>query len=73
MFGGIRFDGFNEKTKERIADIEHLLAHILAKRDFFITSDEKHFIKNREKLKAEFGVEIMRPEDFMEMYEGGKF
>jgi len=69
MFGGIRFDEFNEKTKERIADIDHLLAHILAKRDYFITSDERHFINNREKLKAEFGVEIMKPEEFVKMYE----
>ncbi len=73
MFGGIRFDEFNEKTKERIADIDYLLAHIVAKRDFFITSNKRHFINNREKLKAEFGVEIMRPEEFMTMYEDGKF
>jgi len=69
MFEGISFGEFNEKSKGRIADLDHLLAHILAKRTYFITSDKRHFINNREKLKAEFGVEIMTAEEFVKMYD----
>jgi hypothetical protein len=71
MFEGISFGEFNEKSRERISDVDHLLAHILAKRDFFITSDKRHFINNREKLKAEFSVVIITPEEFVKMYENG--
>jgi len=69
MFEGFSFGEFNGKSKKRIADVDHLLAHILAKRDYFITSDKRHFINNREMLKAEFGVEILTPEDFVKMYD----
>jgi hypothetical protein len=67
MFSGIEFDEFNDRTKNRIADVDHLLAHIKKERDFFITSNTKDFIKNRkrEQLKSEFGVEILTPEEFV--------
>ncbi|HJH27706.1 MAG TPA: hypothetical protein C5S37_13310 [Methanophagales archaeon] len=73
MFGVESFDVFTKETTKyrKIADVDHLLAHIIEKRDYFVTSDEKDFIKNgkREKLKSEFGVEIMTPEDFVKMWE----
>ena len=73
MFGVKSFDAFTKETTKyrKIADVDHLLAHIIEKRDYFVTSDEKDFIKNgkREKLKSEFGVEIMTPEEFVKMYE----
>jgi hypothetical protein len=72
MFGVESFDAFTKETTKykKIADVDHLLAHIIEKRDYFVTSDEKDFIKNgkREKLKSEFGVEIMTPEDFVKMW-----
>lgn len=67
MFPGIEFDEFNDRTKNRIADVDHLLAHIKKERDFFITSNTKDFIRNGKKeiLKSEFGVEILTPEEFV--------
>ncbi len=72
MLGVKSFDAFTKETTRyrKIADVDQLLAHIIKKRDYFVTSDEKDFIKNgkREKLKSEFGVEIMTPVEFVKMW-----
>lgn len=45
----------------QIEDVDHLFAHIAAKRDIFVTSDS-HFLDHREELKNRFGATVLKPE-----------
>jgi len=67
MFPNVDFSILNEKNQGRLADIDHLLGHILEKRDYFITSNTKDFIDKgkREKLRSLFGIVILTPEEFI--------
>lgn len=56
------FETLTEDEKERARrDAMHLATHYMHRRDFFVTNDKKHFIANRESLKARFSVRILRP------------
>lgn len=47
-----------------LEDVDHLIGHIINKRDVFITSD-RHFLDNKDRLKENINVEIMSPKDFV--------
>ncbi len=62
-FKALLFPGLDEKDKHyqnKIADINHLIAHYVNKRDIFIT-DDSHILKCVEKLRDGFRVIIMNP------------
>ena len=46
----------------QVEDIDHLLGHIMDKRDIFITADP-HFLDHKEELKNEFGLVVLTPKD----------
>ena len=56
------FDSIKAKDKD---DIEHLLWHILAKRDFFVTCD-CHFLNKKAEIKSELGAAVVNPEECIE-------
>lgn len=51
-----------------IEDVDHLIGHVINKRDIFITND-KHFLEKKEELKNVIGVQIMSPKEFIEFME----
>lgn len=55
-------------SEAQLEDIDHLLGHIAAKRDLFITSDP-HFLDHAEELKKEFEVVVLKPEDALQEIE----
>jgi hypothetical protein len=48
---------------KRIIDVDHLIAHIINKRDIFVTSDTDDFIKHRDCLEQKCSIKIMTPEE----------
>jgi hypothetical protein len=46
----------------QVQDIDHLLGHIMDKRDIFVTADA-HFLDHQEELKNEFGLVVLAPKD----------
>jgi len=50
-------------TGAQTEDIDHLFGHIKAKRDIFVTSDEKHILVHQELLKQKFSAVVLKPED----------
>ncbi|HNU62165.1 MAG TPA: hypothetical protein PKL04_08195 [Methanofastidiosum sp.] len=68
MFPNVNFGILDERNEGRLADIDHLIGHILEKRDYFVTSNTKDFIDNRkrENLKSEFDLNILTPKEFIE-------
>lgn len=52
----------NSRFRNKISDVDHLMGHIVNKRDFFVTTD-KDFLTKREILKEKFGVKILTPQE----------
>ena len=46
---------------QKLRDVDHLIGHIKAKRDIFITSDKGDFINHRNCLRDKCGVIILTP------------
>jgi hypothetical protein len=47
-------------------DVDHIFGHINAKRDLFVTSDS-HFLNHKEDLKDKFGVNVLKPEEAIQV------
>jgi len=73
VYGGDEHTDLEQKIKNctpsaGIEDIDHLIGHIINKRDIFITND-KHFLEKKEELNNVIGVQIMSPKEFIEFIE----
>jgi hypothetical protein len=55
-------DPDNRRHKNRIADVGHLLGHMLSKRDIFVTRD-RAMLSQAKALLAEFGISVMGPSE----------
>ena len=56
------------ETPPGYLDWDHLHAHYLAGRDYFLTDDQK-ILKIKEQLKEELGITVMNLEDFLDSFE----
>lgn len=61
LFPGLVFDG-SPSSSNMIADVDHLIAHYLAKRDIFVTGDDD-FLGKADRLLSAFGLRVMNPGD----------
>jgi hypothetical protein len=54
-----------ENAGKRMQDVHHLIAHYMAKRDVFVTSDDDDMIKERkrERLQSEVGIVVLSPSE----------
>ena len=50
-------------TIKKLIDVDHLLGHIINKRDIFVTSDKDDFIKHRDCLQSKFNIKILTPKE----------
>ena len=48
----------------QLRDCLHLRTHIEYKRDYFITSDEKHILNNKEIIEKNLSINVISPKDF---------
>lgn len=61
-----RFQNLKGDAKKRaIRDAMHLATHYMCKRDFFVTED-KNFVKKRNRLEKVFRVKILTPNECIE-------
>jgi hypothetical protein len=54
-------DPNNRRHKNRIADVGHLIGHMLSKRDIFVTRD-RAMLSQAKALLSEFGISVMTPD-----------
>ncbi|MFA5271022.1 MAG: hypothetical protein WC412_01615 [Candidatus Omnitrophota bacterium] len=54
------------KNAKKINDVDHLIGHIINKRDIFVTNDEDDFIKHRDCLQQKCNVRILTLKECIE-------
>ncbi len=54
----------NSKEPNRTRDVNHLIAHIQAERDLFLT-DDKAILGRKAQLRERFGVTVMHPTELL--------
>lgn len=52
-----------EKHKRDCYDALHLATHKLYSNDIFVTTNIKHILKNKDRLKTDFNIVVMTPEE----------
>jgi hypothetical protein len=52
-----------ENAGKRMQDVHHLIAHHMAKRDIFVTSDDDDMIRKRSELKSKVGIAVATPSE----------
>lgn len=63
-----KLDPENEDDFIKANDVMHLMAHTHSKNDFFITLDEKDFIKNgKQQALQKIGILVKTPKEFFEL------
>jgi len=58
---------YSPRRERKIADVDQLLAHIIARRDVFVTGNTKDFKLSRIQRLAAVGVIVMTPSDVLAM------
>lgn len=66
IFPGLKQE--DKKYNNKVSDIDHLVGHIINRRDIFITND-LGLIKKAETLKNSSGLVVMNPKDALEYIE----
>jgi hypothetical protein len=51
-------------------DVQHLLAHLIAGHDAFVTSDDDDMLKKRAELRARTGIAVVDPAEAVQMAHG---
>lgn len=59
----VLFQDIRNLSKRQLRDCKHLQAHIIYRRDFFITSDN-HFLNNKESIKKNLNTIVISPKEF---------
>jgi len=67
LFGKISMD--DKRAHNKIADVDHLVGHYFAKRDVFITQDNRIW-KKRNILRDHLGIVIETPQQFLSRFRG---
>jgi hypothetical protein len=55
------------KWRRKANDVQHLVAHLIAGRDAFVTSDDDDMLKKRTDLRARTGIVVVDPVDAVQM------
>lgn len=66
IFPGLNKD--DKHYKNKVNDIDHLVGHLINKRDLFVTED-KDILKKSETLKNSFDLKVMNPQQCIEYIE----
>jgi hypothetical protein len=70
--GNLRADdeAFMAKWRRKKNDVQHLLAHLIAGHDAFVTSDDDDMLKKRADLRARTGIVVVNPAAAVQMAHG---
>ena len=56
--------------REGADDVQHLVAHLIAGHDAFVTSDKKDMLKRREVIRERTGIVIVDPVEAVQLVHG---
>ena len=65
LFGKISMD--DKRAHNKIADVDHLVGHYFAKRDVFITQDDRMW-RERNVLREQLGIVVEKPQEFLSRF-----
>ena len=57
----------SKHTPNKICDVDHLVGHLLSKRDYFVTDDGR-ILQKGPALEKEFGIRVKRPNDCLTLF-----
>jgi hypothetical protein len=58
------------KWRRKANDVQHLVAHLIAGHDAFVTSDDDDMLKKRTQLRARTGIVVVDPAEAVQMARG---
>jgi len=58
------------KWRRKANDVQHLVAHLIAGHDAFVTSDHDDLLKKRAQLRAQTGIVVVNPAEAVQMARG---
>jgi hypothetical protein len=70
IFPGLSKD--DKRYKNKINDVDHLVGHVINKRDIFVTDDEG-ILKKKDILKTSPGIQVMSPIECSQWIQSGGF
>lgn len=62
-----KIDPRGERAMNKWADIDHLIGHVCAHRDIFVTWDKK-ILKKRKELHEQLGITVETPEELISRF-----
>jgi hypothetical protein len=67
--GNLRADdeAFMAKWRRKANDVQHLVAHLMAGHDAFVTSDDDDMLKKKAELRARTGIVVVDPVEAVQM------
>ena len=70
--GNLRADdeAFMAKWRRKKNDVQHLLAHLIAGHDAFVTSDDDDMLKKLADLRARTGIIVVNPAEAVQLADG---
>jgi hypothetical protein len=63
-------EAFMAKWRRKKNDVQHLLAHLIAGHDAFVTSDDDDMLKKRADLRTRTGIVVVNPAEAVQMARG---
>jgi hypothetical protein len=58
------------KWRRKANDVQHLVAHLIARHDAFVTSDHDDLLKKRAELRARTGIVVVDPAEATQLVRG---
>jgi hypothetical protein len=58
------------KWRRKANDVQHLVAHLIAGHDAFVTSDDDDMLKKRAELRTRTGIVVVNPAEAVQMAHG---
>jgi hypothetical protein len=63
-------DAMMSKWRRRVTDVQHLVAHLLAGHDAFVTSDHDDMLKKRAEIQARTSIVVVDPAGAVQLVRG---
>ena len=63
-------EAFMAKWRRKKNDVQHLVAHLIAGHDAFVTSDDDDMLKKRADLRTRTGIVVVNPAEAVQMAHG---
>jgi hypothetical protein len=58
------------RNRDKVTDVQHLTAHLMAGHDAFVTSDRRDMLRHCEAIRRRTGIVILNPAEAVELVHG---